>query len=625
MASSSSSSKLSSVSFSELSTIHVHIDGGIAKQLVKDIVESLNSEGFTSKLTLIKKTISGPQREDYEKTYESHTPGTGEREHLNYFSTTRLTMDNVSRGKLSQVLESLSEQQGIVIEVEQVIGKGGQNIIWSDVAPQAFHSSDVGFHRAPTLPVEIHYSCDIPKETAWRDAPPIELDTLRDICLELGIRIGGWFLFDDEEDETWAYRSNMFAEGESKERVQKQRDALEHYLNKLGNNLGFKCSVNALVERSLGVWKTPLTKVGQFKNVHELAKWEENFPNLKKFWVIAPNFLGDINEEFRQAMVRNFRRDAEYTYFLRSFADVQRLRHFAKSLSETENLPFVFDNIKAVLLNKELSEEHASMSIFHGEYFIANPPNLSIHQSLWPNTQGYKLRRSREKEIIGGRTMIDSEIEHIIEILQPLIDSEIQGIRLPIDSDDSERPITRAVLYTDLSGSTKLQEKLGDDAWAQVLLAYDFIVANEVSKLGGEVIKNLGDGYLLIFDEAVVALRCAQRLQLALHEHNSEVAAGKAFHFIPHQKIALDFGPVSRVMRAQGFDLSGKTLSRCARLIEQANGGQVLMLDSFREMARAAAHNWISKKTDFLRTIEFKGLEGTYELWEFRWESGWSA
>jgi class 3 adenylate cyclase len=212
------------------------------------------------------------------------------------------------------------------------------------------------------------------------------------------------------------------------------------------------------------------------------------------------------------------------------------------------------------------------------------------------------------------------EIENLVEELQPLVESEIQGLRLPIDNDDTGSPFTSAVIYTDLRGSTQLQETMGDDAWAQVLLEYDFIVANEVSKLGGEVVKNLGDGYLLIFDQAVSALRCAQRLQLALTEHNAKAAEAPSPSFIPMQKIALDFGPVSKVMRAQGFDLTGKTLSRCSRLIEQASGGQILMLDTFREMVRAAAHKWIQEKTKFLRTIEFKGLEGTYQLWEFHWE-----
>lgn len=618
-----SSSIHSPFSFSDLGTIHVHIDGGaFAADLVKTIVETLNQEGYPSKYTPIIRAVRGPQRDDYWETYDNHTPGTdSRREELDYFSTTRFDMDSSSKKKLGEMLDRLSAKQGIVIEAEQVIGKGGSDIRWADTMFLDFNSSSVGFKRAKTLPIEIHYSFDIPKESTWRKTEPIKLEELLDICKELDIRVGGWFLFDEGDCDVWAYRSNMFSERADKGRVQKQRDDLANYLSRLGEERGFRCSVSALVERSLGVWKTPLTKVGQHITVQELAKWEEDHPSLSKFWVIAPNFLGDIDEDFRRAMIRNFNRDVEYTYFLHSFADVQRLRHFAQSLAETEGITYISDLIKVVLLDIDVHEGIAANKILNGEFFIANPPLYGTHQNMWPNTQGYKLSRSRDRErtITGGRKMVAGEIEDIVRKLQPLLDNEVQGMRVPI-SDDADSTFGRAVIYTDLSGSTQLQEKWGDDAWAQVLLEYDFIVANEVSKLGGEVVKNLGDGYILIFDRADVALRCAQRLQRALHEHNSKIQIGQPLSFIPLQKIALDFGPVSRVMRAHGFDFAGKALSRCARLIEKAIGGQVLMLNTFREQARTAAHNWINEKTELLDTIEFKGLEGNYQVWLFRWE-----
>jgi class 3 adenylate cyclase len=611
----------SEVSFSTLGSIHVHVDGGVARNIVSNVVDCLNRDGFQSKLTPITRSVPGPQRGDYWKTYDSHTPGMGHQEELDFFSTTQLTKNGASTEKLKQLLETISEEKGIVIEAEQVIGKGGQQIMWWNDETQGYYSSDVGFKRASTLPIEIHYSCDIPKKAEWSQKCPIELEELLDICVKLGIRVGGWFTFDDGKDK-WAYRSNMFAEGEAKEysfreRVQRQRDELATYLTRLGHERGFTCDVNVLVERSLGVWKTPLSKIQHFKTVRELARWEENYANLKNFWVLAPNFLGDTDEDFRRAMIRNFRRNVQYTYFLQSFADVQRLRHFAKNLSESEHLPFIFENIKVVLLNRDFTENPNGIQ---GEYFIANPPLSNAYPTAVSDSQGYKLRRSREREIVGGRTMLTSEVEAMVAKLQPLTEAEIQGLRIPLDNEDARSTFGRAVVYTDLSGSTILQEKLGDDAWAQVLLEYDFIVANEVSKLGGEVVKNLGDGYLLIFDQADMALLCAQRLQLALNEHNTNSLKGKANNFIPNQKIALDFGPVSKVMRAQGFDLIGKALSRCARLVDEARGGQVLMLHTFRDQVRTAAYDWIHEKTELLYTIEFKGLKGNYEVWNFKWD-----
>jgi len=119
------------------------------------------------------------------------------------------------------------------------------------------HSAEVGFESSDTLSVEIHYGCDIRKEHAWSTTAPLDLETLLEVCAELEIRVGGWFLF--VEENTWCYRANMFEGDVVPQRVKKQRDDLAEHLNRIGKELGFACEVTALVERSLGVWKTPLT------------------------------------------------------------------------------------------------------------------------------------------------------------------------------------------------------------------------------------------------------------------------------------------------------------------------------------------------------------------------------
>ncbi|XYH92986.1 adenylate/guanylate cyclase domain-containing protein [Sorangium sp. So ce1128] len=614
------STRFPSGHFSEIDTVHVHVDGGNAVDLVRNVIERLNHDGLPSRLTSIQGAIAGPQRQDLPPTYQSHTPGTDGFEQLEFFSTT-LLLPNPRKTirELKRLLADLADQKGIVIEVERVIGKVDHVARWSQ-APllDVIHDADVGFQRSSTLPIEVHYAIDIPKREAWQASPPLSLESLLRHCSELDIRVGGWFLFD--KGGAWAYRSNMFAEGDiSAELVQRQRDDLSRLLTALGAELGFECSVRALVEQSLGVWKTPLKawnpplpKTEDYKDVQDLARWEEAFEHMEKFWVVAPNFLGDVRGDVYQAMVRNFWKGVEYTYFLQSFADVQRLNQFVKRLSR--EVPFVYEHVKAVLLNKESIDNQVGGSIFQREYFIANP--------LLPGAQGYWLVRSEDKDITGGRLLKPSELDKIIAELEPLTEQSraAQGLRIAIKPEYAEKSVARAVVYTDLVDSTTFQEQFGDDDWEHVLLDYDLIVANEVSKLGGEVAKNLGDGYLLIFEQAGDALRCAQNLQLAIRIHNAKVAPDSQHRKIPPHKIALDFGNVRRVMRAQGFDYAGKTLSRCARLIQKASGNQVLVLNTFRDNARAAfRQEWFRERTEFMCKVEFKGLEGSYEIWEFRW------
>ena len=127
--------------------------------------------------------------------------------------------------------------------------------------------------------------------------------------------------------------------------------------------------------------------------------------------------------------------------------------------------------------------------------------------------------------------------------------------------------------------------------------------------------------YLLNFEQAGDALRCAQRLQRAIHIHNARIPPSRESLNIPPHRIALDFGFVTPVLRAHGFDYAGKTLSRCARLIQTAAENQILMLNTFRDAVRPAfPFAWIDKRTELRGAIEFKGLAGTYEIWEFDWK-----
>jgi ABC-type polar amino acid transport system ATPase subunit len=246
--------------FSEIDRIHIHVDGGVAANLVENVVKLLNDKGHPSKLTSIQDAIAGPQRKDLSKTYKSHTPGSDDQEKLEYFSTTRFNNLDEAKQQLRWLLGELRTEYGIVIEAEQVIGKIGQELSWSKMSPREvpiIQSAEVGFDRSNTLPVEIHYGCDIPKERDWATTAPLRLETLLEVCAELEIRVGGWFLF--EEDNDWCYRANMFERDVLPQRVKKQRDDLAEHLNRIGDELGFDCKVTALVERSLGVWKTPLT------------------------------------------------------------------------------------------------------------------------------------------------------------------------------------------------------------------------------------------------------------------------------------------------------------------------------------------------------------------------------
>jgi class 3 adenylate cyclase len=77
-----------------------------------------------------------------------------------------------------------------------------------------------------------------------------------------------------------------------------------------------------------------------------------------------------------------------------------------------------------------------------------------------------------------------------------------------------------SVLFTDLAGSTEILSRLGDDA-ADVLRRRHFSILREaISAHGGEEVKSLGDGLMVVFDEPSAGAACAVAMQEGIAMHN---------------------------------------------------------------------------------------------------------
>ncbi len=63
------------------------------------------------------------------------------------------------------------------------------------------------------------------------------------------------------------------------------------------------------------------------------------------------------------------------------------------------------------------------------------------------------------------------------------------------------------LLFTDLAGSSALLDELGDDAADDARRTHFSILREEVTTAGGEEVKNLGDGLMVVFPSAVGAVR----------------------------------------------------------------------------------------------------------------------
>ena len=139
------------------------------------------------------------------------------------------------------------------------------------------------------------------------------------------------------------------------------------------------------------------------------------------------------------------------------------------------------------------------------------------------------------------------------------------------------RPIT--VMFCDLVGSTELATALDVEDWHNLLNTYLDEASKAVTKLGGHVLKKLGDGLMAVFgypqaeeNDAERAVRAALGVLQALGEVNARNAAAGAPRLAV--RVGLESGPV--VVDATG-EVFGEAPNIAARVQAAAEPGTVLV------------------------------------------------
>ena len=127
-----------------------------------------------------------------------------------------------------------------------------------------------------------------------------------------------------------------------------------------------------------------------------------------------------------------------------------------------------------------------------------------------------------------------------------------------------------AAVFADLSGYTRLTEESGDEAAADVALAFAQLVGEVAAKHRGTIVKLLGDGVLLHFPDPGDAVRAS----LVLVERAP--AQG-----LPPAHIGVNAGPM---LYDQG-DYFGRTVNVASRIASHAEAGRVLVGESVVEAA----------------------------------------
>ena len=150
------------------------------------------------------------------------------------------------------------------------------------------------------------------------------------------------------------------------------------------------------------------------------------------------------------------------------------------------------------------------------------------------------------------------------------------------------------VLYTDIVDSTARASTLGDSAWKQLLDRHDRLVAREIDRYRGTMVKSTGDGVLARFDGPARAVSCSLAIADAAPELGLEVRAG------------LHTGEIE----LRGDDIGGISAHIGARVAALAGPHEVLVSRTVRDLVAGSGLSFADRGEH-----ELKGVPDRWQIY----------
>jgi class 3 adenylate cyclase len=166
--------------------------------------------------------------------------------------------------------------------------------------------------------------------------------------------------------------------------------------------------------------------------------------------------------------------------------------------------------------------------------------------------------------------------------------------------------ISLAILFADVSGSTRLYETLGDkEALARIERCLSILSALS-HKHHGEIVKTIGDEIMCAFPDAGSAFRSARAMQM---EMAMQFISGK----LPLRiHIGMHYGPAIR----DGGDVFGDAVNIAARLTAIAKAGQIITSQQTADTLPAELRTDMRK----LGNAALKGKREEIDICEIIWQ-----
>jgi class 3 adenylate cyclase len=162
----------------------------------------------------------------------------------------------------------------------------------------------------------------------------------------------------------------------------------------------------------------------------------------------------------------------------------------------------------------------------------------------------------------------------------------------------------RAVMFTDLVGSTEMTERLGDAAALELVRVPDALVRRGLAAHRGREVKHTGDGIMAAFDDVARAVRAAADIQRHFFAYNRCAA----------ESLRVRVGIHAGEPVLDHDDLFGATVQLASRLCSEAEADGIVVSELVRDLSNVDATNFVA-----LGERRLKGFSERVPVFRLEW------
>jgi pimeloyl-ACP methyl ester carboxylesterase len=153
--------------------------------------------------------------------------------------------------------------------------------------------------------------------------------------------------------------------------------------------------------------------------------------------------------------------------------------------------------------------------------------------------------------------------------------------------------VLATVVFSDIVSSTERAAALGDQQWRTVLDAHNTVVAHQLERFRGRLVKWLGDGVLATFDGPARAIRCGQAI----------VDEGR------RMGVDIRVGVHTGECEVRDDDVGGLAVHIAARVMARAGPGEVVVSSTVKDLVVGSGFDFTDRGSH-----QLKGVPGKWRL-----------